>query len=526
MNKAGLRGTARHGWSTIVGGAGVVIALAIAVAASPGRSPSGPDYSASLMRPASIPSVELEPLAAFRAAPNSQPPVDCSSAFGSPSPVFCYGPADLHAAYDFPSGPKAPTGAGQTILIVDAYATDYEAATGDSLNDDLALFDQVFGIPPLPGGVTIVPGPASTCSGPPDCSGDPYGWAGEIALDVEWAHAMAPGARIVLASASSDSSDDITAAEAAILPSYPGAIVSQSFGGDEADGNGVADPADAPAHAVFVAAAAAGDTLLAAAGDNGATDGNAYVVPWYPASDPLVLSIGGTQGHPYPNGLWRNGHYGGEEVWNEPQFVDPQLGPVATGGAPSVVWPAPSWQLGLSQYSSGRHPMRTVPDVSYTAGNEGGVFTVLGCPDTQPGCQPGDGPALFIVGGTSVGTPQWAAIIALADELRAAHKQGGLGVAAVPLYAIARNPHSYHADFNDVTIGNNAQGSGNHPIKHDALGFTANPGYDLATGLGTPDVSRLLVDLENTPAGTPPSGLGGPPGTPGHHPGHKHVRPG
>jgi kumamolisin len=337
---------------------------------------------------------------------------------------------------------------------------------------------------------------------------------------------MAPGARIVLASASSDSSDDITAAEAAILPSYPGAIVSQSFGGDEADGNGVADPADAAAHTVFVAAAADGDTLIAAAGDNGATDGNPYVVPWYPASDPLVLSIGGTQGHPYPNGLWRNGHYGGEEVWNEPQFVDPQLGPLATGGAPSVVWPAPPWQLGLSKYSSGRHPMRTVPDVSYTAGNEGGVLTVQGCPETQPACPPGNGPAMMIVGGTSVGTPQWAAIIALADELRAAHKQGGLGVAAASLYAIARDPRSYHQDFNDITIGNNVQGSGNHPTRHDALGFPASPGYDLATGLGTPDVSRLLDDLEKAPTGTPPAGPPGPPGGSGHHPGHKHVRPG
>jgi subtilase family serine protease len=259
MEKAGLRGTARHGWSTIaVGvGVGVGVALTVALAAGSSRAPSGTAHTASVMKPASsIPSVEFEPLATYRAAPPAQTPMDCSRAFESPSPVFCYAPADLHAIYDFPSGPKAPTGSGQTIVIVDAYATDYDAATGDSLNDDLALFDQVFGIPDLPGGVTIVPGPASTCSGPPDCSGDAYGWAGEIALDVEWAHAMAPGARIVLASASSDSSDDITAAEAAILPSYPGAIVSQSFGGDEADGNGVPDPADAPAHAVFVAAAA------------------------------------------------------------------------------------------------------------------------------------------------------------------------------------------------------------------------------------------------------------------------------
>jgi subtilase family serine protease len=526
MQRAGSRGTARHGWSTIVGALGVAVAVALGIAAGSGRAPSGSDPSASVMRPAGIPSVELEPLATFRAA-HPRTPFDCSFAFDSPRPVYCYAPADLRGAYDFPGAPNAPTGEGQTIVIVDAYATDYEAATGDSVNFDLARFDEVFGLPDAPGGgVTIVPGPASTCGGPPECSGDAFGWAGEIALDVEWAHAMAPGAQLVLASASSDNADDMVAAEAAILPSYPGAIVSQSFGGDEADGNGVADPSEAAAHAVYVDATADGDALLAASGDNGATDGNPYVVPWYPASDPLVLSIGGTQGHPYPNGLWHNGRYGGEEVWNEPQFVDPQLGPLATGGAPSVVWPAPSWQLGLTRYSSGRHAMRTVPDVSYTAGNEGGVITVQGCPDTQPSCPSGNGPAMMIVGGTSVGTPQWAAIIALADELRAAHKQGGLGVAAAALYAIARDPHRYHEDFNDITIGNNIQGSGNHPTTHDALGFSARPGYDLATGLGTPDVSRLLDDLENAPTGAPPSGPEALPGGPGQHPGHKHVRPG
>jgi subtilase family serine protease len=170
--------------------------------------------------------------------------------------------------------------------------------------------------------------------------------------------------------------------------------------------------------------------------------------------------------------------------------------------------------------------MRTVPDVSYTASIEGGVLVVQGCQATQAECDGITGPAFFIVGGTSVGTPQWAAIIAMANQLRAAHHRGGLGVAAVPLYAIARDPHSYHQDFHDILVGNNAQGSGNHPIKHNALGFSADQGYDLATGLGTPDVSRLLDDLQNATAGTAASLQGGPPGGPGHDHDQKHVRPG
>jgi subtilase family serine protease len=513
----------RHVWLAVIGAVGVVVAASLAVFAKSADAPSGSTRSASIMRPASIPSVVLGRLSAFR---HSAPPLDCSSSFGSSTPVFCYGPADLQAAYDFPTGPNAPSGAGQTIVIVDAYATDYEAATGDSLSDDVALFDQFFGLPDPPGGITVVAGPTSTCSGPPDCSGDTFGWAGEIALDVEYAHAMAPGAHIVLASASSDSSDDINAAEAAILPHYPGAIVSQSFGGDEADSHGVADPSEAVSHSIYLAATEQGDSFTAASGDFGATNGNPYAVADYPASDPLVLAIGGTQGHPYPNGLWRNGHYGGEEVWNEPDFADQQLGPLAGGGAPSVIWPAPSWQLGLSPYSSGHHAMRTVPDVSYTASIEGGVLVVQGCPETQAECPAGGGPALFIVGGTSVGTPQWAAIIAMANQLRAAHHRDGLGVAAVPLYAIAQDPRSYHQDFHDILVGNNAQGSGNHPIKHKALGFSADEGYDLATGLGTPDVSRLLDDLQHATAGTAASVPAGPPGGPGRDHDRKHVRPG
>ena len=122
MHKAGWTRTA---FRTVV----VAVLAAVALAAGSSRAPSTAAHSASIMRPAGIPSVELEPLASFRAA-HPQTPLDCSFAFGSSSPVYCYAPPDLRGAYDFPTGPKAPTGAGQTILIVDANATDYEAATG------------------------------------------------------------------------------------------------------------------------------------------------------------------------------------------------------------------------------------------------------------------------------------------------------------------------------------------------------------------------------------------------------------
>jgi hypothetical protein len=104
----------------------------------------------------------------------------------------------------------------------------------------------------------------------------------------------------------------------------------------------------------------------------------------------------------------------------------------------------------------------------------------------------------------------------------AAHHMGGLGIVAGLLYPIAQDPRSYHEDFNDITIGNNAHGSGNHPIKHGALGFSANPGYHLATGLGTPNISNLLDDLEKAPARAVAPGPVGPPRRPGTSPRQAH----
>jgi subtilase family serine protease len=489
----------------------VVAAAAAALIAS---ASNGSRHAVGIMSPASIPRIEIGSLGAFNRQRRPQQP-SCQTSIGT---FNCYAPSDIQGVYDYPTGRNAPTGAGQTIILVDAYATEYEDATGVALDDDLAAFDSTFNVPAPPGGgVTVIAGPdTGTCDTPDEygvnCSGDPGGWAGEISLDVEYAHAMAPGAKLVVASAFSDSNADINAAEAAVLPHYPGAIVSQSFGGDEA--GDYADPEDEAAmHAIFVAAAKRGDTLVASAGDWGASNADPYIMAAYPASDPLVLAVGGTQGLPYPNGLWRNGRYGNEEVWNEPQFVTPGLGPAAGGGAPSVVWNAPPWQIGLTQYSSGRNPMRTEPDVSYDAAVEGGVLTVTG----------GD---VYISGGTSAGSPQWAAIIALADQVRAQHGRPGLGIAAPAIYGVARNPRSYEQDFHDVTVGNNAQGTGDAPLHHGDLGFNAGRGYDIPTGLGTPDVSNLIGDLAGgSPGGFPSFSYGGPSGG-GHGRNHNHFTPG
>jgi subtilase family serine protease len=244
---------------------------------------------------------------------------------------------------------------------------------------------------------------------------------------------------------------------------------------------------------VFVAGTLQGDTFVAGAGDGGATDGNTTAVAAYPASDPLVTAVGGTEGLPYPGGLlrgnfgfWGNngGSYGAEQVWNEGDEFD-----LATGGAPSMIFPRPAYQNGFTT-----SPTRTVADVAYNAAINGGELVVFSG-------QVGN------FGGTSVGPPHWAAIFAIADEERAQNREDSLGQANPALYAIAGNRREYSQDFHDITQGSNALDS--------EIGYQAGPGYDLPTGLGTPDVSNLLGDLVGGPSNYRGEGDGDP-GRPGH----------
>ena len=369
--------------------------------------------------------------------------------------LTCYSPAFIQQAYDFPSGRNAPTGAGQTIVIVDPYGSP-------TISADLNAFDTAFNI--AAASLTIdAPFVGQGSQSDPDASF----WGAETSLDVEWAHAMAPGASIVLAVAPTDDASDIASTEAAVLPQYPGAIVSESFGVDENDPDPETQAFITSLHALYQASPT--NTVIASAGDYGATDGTDSIVAAYPASDPLVLGVGGTQGQPYPDGLWSpRGGYGGEAVWNESRqgtFY------AATGGAPSILFPAPSWQRSFSHNAA-----RTVPDVSYNAAIDGGVIVF-------------DGPEVYTTGGTSVGPPQWAAIIALADQLRSRTGASPLGDGAdAALYGIAGNGAEYANDFHDITQGNNI-------LVDQSLGFQAGRGYDLASGLGTPDVANLIGDL-------------------------------
>jgi len=326
-------------------------------------------------------------------------------------------PARIRAAYDFDNidfGGIAGDGAGQTIAIVDA-------RSDPTIVNDLAIFDQTFGLP-APPSFTVV-----NQNGGAKLPKKSRGWSQEIALDVEWAHAIAPAANILLVEAKSATMFGEAIDYARHVPGVT--VVSVSAGGKEFKSEQLADElfTTPPGHV--------GITFVFAAGDDGG-------VAEYPSSSPNVLSVGGTT-----LDLSHSGSRIDETVWTY------------GGGGPSKYEDVPSYQDGLGLASRG------TPDVAYNADPETGfaVFDSYGS----------GGWAQF--GGTSAGTPQWAALVAIANQGRAIAGKAPLANAQSALYAM---PSS---DFHDIVSGDN--------------GFQAQVGYDLATGRGSPIADLLVSDL-------------------------------
>lgn len=378
----------------------------------------------------------------------------------------CYDPYQMRHAYNIDTLiADGFDGGGRTIVIVDAFSDPY-------LVGDLNLFNSFYGLPSLNGlGGPSDPNLGTFTQVAPDGLG-PFdiGWAEEITLDVEWAHAIAPGANIVLVLAKSNSDADILSATKYAVDNDLGDVISQSFGENES----CMDPAlVAQQHQVFADATMKGITIFASSGDNGAAqsncDGTAAVqAVSSPASDPLVTAVGGTELHAARYCLASHGcdpatnpspgTYQGEIAWNE--FA---LGIGATGGGFSVVYDEPSFQQGTIHGGK----QRGVPDVSYNAAVEHGVLVQLFG-------------GWYLFGGTSAGTPQWAAIAAIADQ-----KAGyALGFINRALYHIGQAKSHYSASFFDVTSGNNSAPG--------VQGFNAGPGWDPTTGLGSPSTDQLV----------------------------------
>src|SRR4051794_1943839 len=266
--------------------AGLLVAAAYpAVAASSGGSKT--------------PSIAVAPhyKVAGKADPAVPPTFSCQT---QPS-GRCFGPAQIRAAYGIDK--VNATGAGRTIVIVDAFQSP-------TIQHDLDLFDQVFELPAAT--VNIVAPDGLT---PFDQkSANQTGWAGEISLDVEWAHAIAPEAKITLVLSKTNDDADILSATKFAVDHNLGDVISQSFGEDER----CVDPAiAAQQHRVFQAATLKGITLLASSGDQGAAqptcDGSSFSkAVSSPATDPLVTGVGGT----LLNADGITGAYHSETTWN------------------------------------------------------------------------------------------------------------------------------------------------------------------------------------------------------------------
>jgi hypothetical protein len=356
-----------------------------------------------------------------------------------------FGPQQIAAAYGFNAvafGGIAGDGAGQTIAIVDAYDDPALVDSSDPgfASSDLAQFDRQYGLPDPPsfvklnesGGTGGLPGVD------PAGAGMPGNWEEEEALDVEWAHAMAPGASIVLVECQSSGGPDLYAG-AQLAATMPGvSVVSMSWGSAEYSGEGAYDGD------FTTPAGHAGVTFVAATGDAGAPG-------LYPAYSPNVLAVGGTN-----LTIQGDGSYGSEAGWSN------------GGGGTSITEAQPSYQDGVQ--ATGR---RTIPDVALDADPLSGVSVYDSYDDTD-----GSGPWMK-TGGTSLAAPVWAALIAIADQGRVSAGGTTLDGASQVLPALYALPAS---DFHDVTTGGNGV-------------FEAGPGYDQSTGLGTPMAGMVVPAL-------------------------------
>lgn len=428
---------------------------------------------------------QLQSLAAARHAggitPNQRIAISANGNI-TPQSTAVYTPAQIRAAYGLPPLPAAGTalsatdaaalGAGQTIYIVDA---------NDNPNafPDLNTFSASFGLPSCTRLVLTAATPLPLAAPPAGCqlvlaypnasgtannSAPAYdaGWASEIALDVEWSHAIAPLARIVLLEAASASLGDLLGGVSLANKMGPGAL-SMSFGAGE--GSWVSS--------VDSAFTASGMTYLASTGDSGAG------VSW-PAVSNNVLAVGGTSLN-YPGSGSRS-----EAAW------------AGSGGGISAYEGIPSYQNGVSIAGGGILHSRAVADVSFNADPNTGQYVVI--------TPPGGGAGWYVYGGTSISSPQWAGVIALINANRVLNGQALLGDVHAALYAqVAAVPGNYATAFDDITTG--ADGS--------CATCAAAAGYDQSTGWGTPNYASLLSLLSSVqnlpplPAATMPGGIAG-----------------
>jgi subtilase family serine protease len=418
----------------------------------------------------------------------------------------CFTPASMQASYDLgPLLSGGHDGTGRTIAIVDSFG--YDTVAGDLEN-----FSEQFGLPLMCGmpNVACTPGmPTFTWQqwdGKRPVKQPPSGshgtglqasnaWAGEVALDTQWAHATAPGANILLMTTNVGETLGVQGlpqmmdAEQWIVDNHAADVVSQSFSTAELDFHNTASLMNLR-HA-YTSGTTAGVTFLSSSGDNGSENNAktpvknpaALSVPavGWPASDPLVTAVGGTY-------LCTDGATGTTVDSAGPGGLcsafpgQREVGWTFSGGGYSTVFPRPSYQDALPAGSTPIGAMRGVPDIAYQASAGTGVLIYDTAPGDNGGSDVNTG-SWYVIGGTSASCPQWAGLVAIADQM-AGHD---LGLINPRLYSLADAPN--HAQyFFDVTTGNNTASA-------TVPGYAATTGWDPVTGLGTPDAAKLVPAL-------------------------------
>ena len=356
--------------------------------------------------------------------------------------VTAYGTNRIHVN-------NAPaTGAGQTIAVVDAY-------NDTGLVSDLAAFDKKFSLPAASLTVTSQTGSTTRLPGT-----DP-GWARETALDVEWAHATAPGAKLLLVEANSSSLEDLMLATNQARNAAGVSVVSMSWGTSEFYGENDLDDD------LLTPTGHPNEVFVAASGDD-------YSEQW-PSSSPNVLSVGGTALHVQNSA----GVFSFEKPW------------IASGGGYSAFEDEPDYQYSV-QYSGDR----TTPDVSFDADPSTG-FAVYDS-TAYDGLR-----GWMDLGGTSAGAPQWAGLVAIADQVRSAAHRTPLNTLSVlnTIYNAADTDGSDNAVFHDVW-GDPAGEPSAIYVEQRFAGY----GYDLFTGFGSPrgaatDTLLVNASVQNATSG-------------------------
>jgi subtilase family serine protease len=468
----------------------LVAVVAVLGAVGLGTASASSRNAASRALPAPVPAVSDYQLVAGDVTPPSES--DCF-AIGR----RCFTPTSMQNSYNLPPLYAAGNeGQGVTIAIIDSFGNPNMAS-------DLANFNTQFGLPHMCGeadytcangdptfthvywnGKTQVKQPPANSQGTGLQAR--AGWALETALDVEWAHAMAPEANILNVTTNPAETQGVQGlpammnAEQFIVDHQQATVITQSFGTTE-EAFGSTQSLLNLRHA-FISAAANGVTVLASSGDGGSANPlkgpvkNPVTVPYptvgWPASDPLVTGVGGTYLCTDPTtGTSVDSTDPPTNCQSHPGVRE--VGWIDSGGGFSHIFSKPDFQNSLPAGSTPIDSMRGVPDVAFQASARTGPLVY----DSFDG-------GWFIVGGTSCSSPQFAGLVAIADQI-AGH---GLGPINQTLYNIGASPVDYAADFYDVTTGNNQ-------ADPDVPGYPASPGWDPVTGLGTPNAANLVPAL-------------------------------